>query len=341
MNNIRFLANSLAFRKSLSLKFKEAESLNLNKYKQAIIIHSGLNPTNDYFFAHQEQIFNINICERVDLSQTKELPHVTPDTLVIVIRYFNDSIIKWLKAHKKQGGAIVLFMDDDLPSNIQDLSLPWQYRIKLWNFFGRYIAEIEKLCSELWVSTKTLQNIYQHLPTKLIIPNYKLAHTEEQIFYFYHGSPSTHRQDIEWLRTVIELTQSNSTKLSFMIIGNKHVKQLFANIPKVIILHTMSWSTYIQTLPYIPHHIGLAPLTPTSFNATRSPTKFFDFTRLNAVGIYADTKPYKDFVRSNYDGILLNHDPEEWSKNIIQLAENQQQRLTLLHNARQRLLAMT
>ncbi len=336
MKRLHYLIRQFFPNSKPAFQLKKPEHLNLDSYRRAIIIHSGSNPTHHYYFKNCS-LGNISIYESFDINTHKTLPQTSSDTLIIIIRYVNNQIIHWLDHHKQHGGRIVFFMDDDLPRNLYDSSLPYQYRTKLWQSFGKYLKALEQLCSELWISTNTLQNHYQHLPTRIISPSYQLEKAKEQIFYFYHGSPSTHREDIEWLRDVVQLTQNHSDQLSFMIIGDKHVKRLFAKIPRVVIIQPINWTTYQQTLPSLPHHIGLAPLVPTTFNATRSPTKFFDFTRMNAVGIYANAHPYKDFIHHNHDGILLDHDPKAWSQAIIHLATNQQQRYALLNNAKRRL----
>ncbi|MEN9501959.1 MAG: hypothetical protein RI964_1244 [Pseudomonadota bacterium] len=321
-------------------KLIKKPELNLANYNKAVIVHWGENPTVDYYFKNRT-IFNINICIFLDLTKNQNPPSLDNQTIIIIVRYMDSSIVQWLINHKRHGCGLIFFMDDDLPENMYDTTLPWRYRLRLWNLFGKHLKKIEMLADELWVSTPTLyqlyadiRNIRQIQPQALQIESSK--HKKSIVTYFYHGSPSTHRQDIEWLTEVVRITQNNSESLVFMIVGDKQVRQQFSKQPRTIILHPMQWSTYRDNLSVISHHIGLAPLLNTKFNNTRSPSRFFDFTRLDAVGLYSNSPPYCHFIQDGIDGYLLPNDPSEWSKKIIELANNPQIRLEILNNAKQR-----
>lgn len=311
----------------------------LNKATSVIILHWGKSATTDYYFRHQ-YIQGLPVYAYIDISKTSTLPEIKNDVLVVIVRYISTPVIKWLKTHREKGGYVVYFMDDDLPRNLYDDSLPWRYRLLLWRQFGRYINRVETLCDALWVSTPTLVERYAYACPLEIAPKGLTSpvQSKQKITYFYHGHPSSHRSDIEWLRDVVQLTQTNSDDLLFMIIGGKQVRTLFADLPRTIILHPLSWSTYREALPSLPHDIGLAPLLPTAFNATRSPTRFYDFTHLGAIGLYSDTPPYHSFIRHGIDGYLLPNDPQIWSKKIIQLAEKPQIRANILQAAQQRVV---
>jgi glycosyltransferase involved in cell wall biosynthesis len=301
-----------------------------------LVFHWGDSSTTDHYFRYQKvQGLPVSAC--IDISRTTHLPEINNDVLVVIVRYLSTPLIKWLKTHRAKGGSVAYFMDDDLPRDLYDNSLPWRYRLLLWRQFGRYLHQIENLCDALWVSTPSLAERYAYaLPLEISPRSLVSPPQREKTTYFYHGNPSSHRSDIEWLREVVQLTQTNSDDLLFMIIGGKQVRRLFANLPRTLILHPLSWPTYRDALPSLPHHIGLAPLLPTAFNATRSTTRFYDFTHLGAVGLYSDTPPYQAFIRHGVDGYLLPNDPQVWSQHIIQLAEKPQTRSNMLQAARQR-----
>jgi len=108
----------------------------------------------------------------------------------------------------------------------------------------------------------------------------------------------------------------------------------------VSVVHPMSWSNYLAYTGSVLRDIGLAPLLPDPFNAARGPTKFFDFARMNAMGIYSDVEPYRSFVRNGVDGVLLDNDPVIWVRTIRELADQPSRRRQMAEAARQRALAM-
>jgi glycosyltransferase involved in cell wall biosynthesis len=84
----------------------------------------------------------------------------------------------------------------------------------------------------------------------------------------------------------------------------------------------MSWPQYLAYTQSRKADIGLAPLLPSRFNAARGATKWMDYARMGAVGIYTDVQPYSEHVRHGVNGLLLPNEPEVWVQNILDLADN-------------------
>ncbi|MDV1374543.1 hypothetical protein [Citrobacter freundii] len=128
---------------------------------------------------------------------------------------------------------------------------------------------------------------------------------------------------------------SQYPQASLEIFGEPEIYKLYRNLPRVTVLHPMSWQNYLD---YTQHHqidIGLAPLLESEFNMARGPVKFYDFVRMGTVGIYSNCAPYSDFIEQNIDGILLNNDPQKWSKTLALLVNSGQKRQALANNARE------
>lgn len=305
----------------------------------AVVFHWGESATMDYFF-HQPTVLGCPIVGYVDTKQGVFAPEYDPNQILVVVRYLSDYLVALLEQHQRNGGRVAFFMDDDLPHNLFDSQLPRAYRNMLWHRFGRFLAQLEPLIDELWVSTPSLAARYAHAKPKVLTPSgYGVEDKPDLVSYFYHGNPSTHRQEIEWLHAVVANTQAQCENTLFMIMGDKQVRRLFSDVPRTIILHPMPWPTYRHTLSALPHHIGLAPLRPTKFNAHRSPTRFYDFTRLGAVGLFCDVPPYRGFVRNNVDGWLMPTVPTAWSDKIIELAQDKALRKRVLNAAQTRVTA--
>ena len=73
-----------------------------------------------------------------------------------------------------------------------------------------------------------------------------------------------------------------------------------------------------------------------NFNNFRSPTKFFDTTRLGAVGLYSNLEPFANFIKNNDDGILLENNIKNWVEKISYLLENSDERRRIFENALRR-----
>ena len=95
----------------------------------------------------------------------------------------------------------------------------------------------------------------------------------------------------------------------------------------------MNWETFYMDSSTRKIDIVLNPIIKSKFNIYRSPTKFFDVTRFGAIGIYSNSEPFSDFIKDNYDGILLDNNIDLWISKISYLIENEEERKRILSNA--------
>jgi hypothetical protein len=102
------------------------------------------------------------------------------------------------------------------------------------------------------------------------------------------------------------------------------------------ISYPLDWETFFLDTSIGKSDIVLNPIFNSNFNNFRSPTKFFDTTRLKGVGIYSNTEPYSDFINNNEDGILLENNIDSWVETISFLLDNRELRETLYLNALKR-----
>ena len=100
--------------------------------------------------------------------------------------------------------------------------------------------------------------------------------------------------------------------------------------------YPVNWETFFLDTSIDKVDIVLNPIFNSNFNNFRSPTKFFDITRLEAVGIYSNLKPFCDFINDNHDGILLDNNIDDWIEKISYLLDNSDVRERLFLNALKR-----
>jgi glycosyltransferase involved in cell wall biosynthesis len=144
---------------------------------------------------------------------------------------------------------------------------------------------------------------------------------EESPVYFYHGTWA-HRHEIAWLIPIVREIQKRFPRHVFEIIGNRKVKKMFADIPRVRVISGMSWEKYLEFSGKVHYQVGLAPCFNTPFNQTRSHTKLFDITRAGAVGVYSNASPYQDVIMDGQTGVLVENNTQGWIEAISKLLKD-------------------
>ena len=259
----------------------------------------------------------------------------------IIVRYLLKQWIKPLRHFHANGGKLIYFMDDDLMDPAAIAGLPHAYVKKVRNLAIKQRSTLESLCSEVWVSSDYLVEKYRAWSPTLIAPRASMSDLLQSsgASVCYHGTAS-HQAELDWLVPVVRTVQSTTPDMQFEVFGDHAVNKLYRDMPRVSILHPMSWPNYLSYTASVRRNIALAPLLPSPFNAARGPTKFFDFARMGAVGIYTDVDPYRSFIRHGVDGLLLPNDPDLWARTIVNLAADTARLGRMASAARQRALDM-
>jgi hypothetical protein len=301
---------------------------------KVLILGYGPNPSTDYYFP-STSFGNIPV-QHIDIRKSPP-EKLEAGSFVVIVRYINREWGNFLRRNMQALTGVAYFMDDDMPAVKYAKGLPLRYRLKVSRLYGWQKKLLSSVCSEIWVSTENLVSKYSSFEPKLIKPK-PMGFDEAdtcRVTYFYHGTAS-HMAEWRWLVDVVGPLQSKNENLTFIGVGNKDIRKLFNGIPNVIFLHHMDWGTYKQSLPAIRHDIGLAPIISNGFNLGRSHTKFFDITRLGAVGIYSPSIPYADFIRNGIDGVFADNTPESWQQMILELSQFKDKRLEILRAAEER-----
>ena len=98
----------------------------------------------------------------------------------------------------------------------------------------------------------------------------------------------------------------------------------------------MNWETFYMNTLLSKVDIVLNPIINSKFNKYRSPIKFFDTTRLGAIGIYSNCDPFNNFIKNYQDGILLENNIKIWKKEIYHILSNIEKREAIYLNASKR-----
>ncbi|MCP8688674.1 glycosyltransferase family 1 protein [Marinobacterium sedimentorum] len=293
------------------------------------LVQDGENPSSDFFI--RPYVFHKSVVKM----HFDELPKLEAfdRSEVVFVRYVPPLWKKFVSDNQDRISEINFFMDDDLFDFKATKGMPLRYRWKLFNLAWRHQGWLKEIDAQLWVSTPYLVEKYASWKPVLLQPKATRAQTETVTTLFYHGSAS-HYDEIEWLYPIVAEVLERAPLLVFEIIGNQKVRKLFANLPRVHVLHSMKWPAYQALLQRPGRTIGLAPLLDSPFNRARSHTKFFDITQAGAVGIYAPGAIYERIVRHGDNGLLVPMDKAAWVEAILQLAGDEAYRARLLQGAR-------
>lgn len=306
-----------------------------------LIIEHGRMPSTDYFVLPRAS--SLGVPTRLVDSAAMANPPASlfaAGTLVVFVRYVEPA---WGKAVLRAQSAgllsgLIYFIDDDLFDSKSWGNVPTKYSRKIKKI-APGLKWLTKHQVKLWVASRYLREKYRDQTPELILPcpEESLYDRQSGPKIFYHGTAS-HIDEINWLTPIIRQVQERCAHTTFEIIGDLSINRLYRNIPRVSVLHPMSWDNYRAYCASADLQIGLAPLLDTPFNAARSTTKFFDMIRCGAVGIYSDREPFSAFIRNREDGFLVENSPALWVDTIVSLAQDPELRCRIYQNARQRAL---
>lgn len=302
--------------------------------RRVLVLSEGENPSLA-FFVRPLLLANGLECHLADLHAPLPTDANGWDAAV-VIRYLPSRWEKPLAALRRAGKPVAYFMDDDLMDRGAQAGLPLRYRLKIERYACLRRSAIESLCNDFWVSTPYLAEKYRAWNPSVLPAYAPLAETAVSICY--HGTAS-HAAEQEWLHALVQQLQARSQCTQFSIVGDARLNRRFRSIPRVSVLHPMSWPAYLAHTSAYPCDIALAPLLPGAFNAARGATKILDFVRMGAAGIFADTAPYNAVIRHNVDGLLLPMQHDAWLENILALVDDVPRRQRLAEAAAARVAA--
>lgn len=324
-----------------ALKKSDANSASQNIDAQAAILSEGSNASIAYFLVpYLAAAGKAQTILQLSDQPPRRIGAGGCETLVIA-RYLRKNWIKPIREFAQDGGQVIYFMDDDLMDPAATLGLPTLYAKKIAAKATCYKGFLEEVCDEFWVSSRYLAEKYQVWSPRVIAPQPLLStkNLESNIAICYHGTGS-HLLEIRWLFDILSRVQKHLGNTHFEIFGDHAVNKIYRTLPRSTVLHPMSWENYLRFSSSVHRDIALAPLLPNQFNAARGPTKFFDFTRMGAVGIYTDIPPYRGFIRDGIDGFLVPNNADAWVETIIAVSQDLERLQKMARAAQERVSEM-
>jgi glycosyltransferase involved in cell wall biosynthesis len=306
-----------------------------------LLVQAGRLPTTDYLVLPHVAGLGVPVRVADSARERSDDGALAPGALVVFVRYVERAWMARVEAALPRLAGVAYFMDDDLLDAAALRGLPPRYAWKILRLALARRNWLRRVGARLWVSTAYLADKYRTWAPVVIAPrpDAALLARSSPVRVFYHGTAS-HGAEIRWLVPVVREVLGRAPESSFEIFGDVSVNRLYRGLPRVSVLHPMSWTNYLAYTSSAPLDIGLAPLLPGRFNAARVHTKFFDFVRCGAAGIYSDVEPYASFVRDGVDGMLVPNEPGAWREAILRLIADGDFRARMTAAARERALAL-
>jgi len=314
-------------------------------HDSVLVLQNGPNPSTDYYLRPRLEGVQTPVAF-ADLGMAPgrcELLGGARSLMVVFCRYASVPWLEALEAAQDRLARVAFFMDDDLPGMIAAPDLPQAYRRRLWSRFGEHALRISDLASEVWVSTPTLAQRYADSRPRVLTPlpdeDPPAPSADAPPRVVYH-STGVHGPERRFVVEVARRLADAGRPVVFEITGDADVRRACAGLANVRVVPQLPWPKYLQRQRLAAAAISLAPLYTSAINEGRAPVKAFEAARLGAAGLYADTAPYRGFVRPDEDGQMLPMDVEAWARAIAELLDRPQRRLALATAARMRMIQL-
>lgn len=307
--------------------------------QRIVVLEEGATPSGDYILLPWVARLGPTVV-RLDARLPPAAGSLQPGDYVVVLRYLHAPWKAVIERQRATLAGLAWFLDDDLLDRSAMAGLAKGYLRKIETLALNHRAWFERMGCAWWFSTEALGRKYHALSPEVLplAPPAALCQPRPVVKVAYHGTAS-HAAELAWLRSVMADVLARHPHIHFELFGDLAVNRLYRDLPRVSVLHPMRWESYLAHTATHRADIGLAPLLPEPFNAGRGAVKFFDYTRMGALGLYARVPPYQHFVRDGVDGVLLGPEPAEWVKAVLAWADDPEGRARMHAAAAARVFA--
>ncbi len=267
---------------------------------------------------------------RIDVTAAEvKFEHLLEYDTVFVQRLHDWESYYVLEKLKKAGKRIVYDMDDDIFSLTPDN--PAFHVISRDN--QQAAVACMKLADDVTTTTDVLADGLSQVTGRLpeVIPNAldtqdgwnatdQCGSPDGHKRIFWQGS-ATHDADWEVCIEAVDRAMQRHEELRLVILGYlpKAVQQR-VKLPhwkgKVEYVGFSDPETYFDLIKHIRAEVGLAPLTSSNFNRSKSPIKWLEATLIGMPVVASQGHPYSDVIDDGKSGRLVAGSPDEWFEAI-------------------------
>lgn len=311
---------------------------------RGVLLHQGAGSTIDHFLRGPLERLETRL---VELDSGQEPTRDSLETLlaadwVVVVRYLPRCWLRALGQARGFGATLIYLMDDDLLDPDLLAELPPAYRRRVRKRITGQRGRVPGLFDRIWVTSAVLARKYAHFGVVCLPlcphPSLLLARPRLQLAYL---GTSVHQREFAWLRELLSVLQQRHDHTHVDLFGDLTINRQFRDLPRIRILHPMTWPSYLAETGPGRVDVLLTPLLESPVNVARAPVKFIDAARCGAAGLYSDRPPYRGFIRHGVDGLLLGDQHADWLEAIERLIHDVEARQRLAEEGRRRALRLS
>lgn len=248
--------------------------------------------------------------------------------ILICVRANNPISATVAKKAKRAGRKVILALDDDLLCFSSD-----QHRF-IDSLMKKSLIRVLGLCTNLITTSRYLGEKYKkefkvdYILSDTAFDNTEIRHplpSDDRVHIVYAASPGHIVFYNKLIAPIVKkIFDRYGEKVSLTIIGPqiKDADSKFGITNKAP-MPMDEYQYYMKT-----HHfdIGLAPLLDTELCRSKYFNKYFEYTKNNIFGIYANQLPYTNVITDGKNGLLASETSESWYFNICKAIDNSELR---------------
>lgn len=172
----------------------------------------------------------------------------------------------------------------------------------------------------------------------------RLKKNDETVTFGYMGTPSHESDLLMILGPLREFLYKNKDKVRFELVGvfnNQHLS-LFEGLP-VRVLDTTGHVEYPKFVEWMQKNLAwdfaIAPLQENEFSSCKSDIKYLDYGIQGIPAVFSNVTPYRETVRNQETGLLVNNDHDSWYDSLNLYYTNVSLRKKLSENCRSEVLS--
>lgn len=282
--------------------------------------------------------------DRTGITTVREI-HSDVDVIVIQ-RPLNSAFTSMLVQAKRQGIAAVVELDDDF-ENVHTKNIAHSAMFKDNKSHAKWVRAACEAADLVTVSTPALERYALHgrsavlrnrVPASFadIVPAYE-RDSGPVPTVGWTGSVQTHPDDLQVVRnSVAEVVRGH--KLPFYTVGDGDRVQRHLRLTADVPFEYTGWvdrDVYYEKIPNM--DLGIVPLEMSPFNEAKSALKGLEMA---AFGVPFVASPTREYQRLEAYGVgQTARNPSEWRKKLDRLVSNDEQRLRLAKEYREKVLS--
>jgi hypothetical protein len=254
-------------------------------------------------------------------ADSKPIRRISPTAFVsgrsaVIVRYASLETTRFLE--RRGFDRVYYVIDDNLHCLGEGDGLPLDYRRRLLAYREKLLPRILAITTHV---VSPSESVLKHFPDKICLKlDPAQCHEVASMDHFDREAPismvfaasRSHLADLEMIEPVlVALLRRNPTLTLTMFMG-QHAPAALQRLPNVRNFAPMPWDAYRQFVRNNRFHVGVAPSRATTFNQSRSISRFHDHAAYGATGVYSNQAPFSSLVANGKTGVLVNNEPEHW-----------------------------